>query len=1015
MTAEHVQARAGAYADSVRLMQVSARAQALPGVRSALVAMATELNLGLLARLGLAAPPGVTQHDLLVAVRADDEQSLATALALIDDALGARSAGAGGSGTGFASGPAGADAGQAPLTTRSAIRRGGRGLALISVPGHYVLAEAMDALEAGCDVMIFSDNVPVEHEIVLKDTAGRRGLLVMGPDCGTAIVGGVGLGFANAVAPGPVGLVAASGTGAQQVSCLLDFAGVGCGAVLGVGGRDLSAAVAGRSARAALATLDADPAIELIMLLSKPPDPGVAAGLRRYAATLSTPVLFALTGPGQPDLTAATEAALASIGAPVPDWPAWGAGALKAEIRPGRPGGLRGLFAGGTLCEEAMVIATQLVGATCSNVAAAAELRLDPLDPLPPIGRRPRDARPVMIDFGADELTAGRPHPMIDQRLRLDRLAAEAADPATAVILLDVLLGYGSHPDPAAELAPAIKSAIAGGSGPRVVVSLIGTAADPQNLGVTASALTEAGARVFASHAQAVRFACGLIGQEVSPARSRPRRPPGDRRPGPGRPADAMSGLPHRPPPVISAGLSLLADAVTQQSAQVTVVDWAPPRPGTAADLATVLADPRRAEANERAVARMLASRAYLVDVVQASQALGLERGQFLHAGPPVDPDRVSGPLRGALLGAAIFEGILAAPGGPVPAGAELDGIDLRRIEPCHGRGAVGPMAGVVSPSMWMFVLEDPADGRRAYCSLNEGLGQVLRYGAYSTEVIGRLSWMTRVLGPLLRAAVRRHGPVDVTSILAQMVQMGDEAHNRNRAGTLMLLRDLLPDLVESGFASSGFTAADVAEAARFIGGNDHFFLNLAMPACKLALDAARDVPGSTMVVAMARNGADFGIQVSGTGSRWFTAPALVPEGLFLPGYGPDDASPDIGDSAITETAGLGGFAMAAAPAIVRLVGGSAATALAATARMAEITLAEHPLFGVPALDFRGTPAGIDVTLVVRTGVLPQINTGMAGRVPGTGQVGAGLVTPPAEVFPAALAELARLTGPAPG
>jgi hypothetical protein len=316
---------------------------------------------------------------------------------------------------------------------------------------------------------------------------------------------------------------------------------------------------------------------------------------------------------------------------------------------------------------------------------------------------------------------------------------------------------------------------------------------------------------------------------------------------------------------------------------------------------------------------------------------------------------------------------------------------------------------------MWMFVLEDPADGRRAYCSLNEGLGQVLRYGAYSTEVIGRLSWMTRVLGPLLRAAVRRHGPVDVTSILAQMVQMGDEAHNRNRAGTLMLLRDLLPDLVESGFASSGFTAADVAEAARFIGGNDHFFLNLAMPACKLALDAARDVPGSTMVVAMARNGADFGIQVSGTGSRWFTAPALVPEGLFLPGYGPDDASPDIGDSAITETAGLGGFAMAAAPAIVRLVGGSAATALAATARMAEITLAEHPLFGVPALDFRGTPAGIDVTLVVRTGVLPQINTGMAGRVPGTGQVGAGLVTPPAEVFPAALAELARLTGPAPG
>jgi hypothetical protein len=304
---------------------------------------------------------------------------------------------------------------------------------------------------------------------------------------------------------------------------------------------------------------------------------------------------------------------------------------------------------------------------------------------------------------------------------------------------------------------------------------------------------------------------------------------------------------------------------------------------------------------------------------------------------------------------------------------------------------------------MWVFVLEDAADGRRAYCSLNEGLGKVLRYGAYSAEVIERLSWMSAVLGPLLQAAVRRHGPVDVTAILTQMVQMGDEAHNRNRAGTLMLLRDLLPAMVESGFAAS-----DIADVARFIAGNDHFFLNLAMPACKLALDAARDIPGSTMIVAMARNGTDFGIQVSGTGNQWFTAPALVPEGLFLAGYGAQDANPDIGDSAITETGGLGGFAMAAAPAIVRLVGGTAASALAATRRMYEITLAEHPLFAVPALEFRGTPVGIDVTLVARTQILPQINTGMAGKVAGTGQVGAGLVTPPAEVFPLALHALAE-------
>ncbi len=459
-----------------------------------------------------------------------------------------------------------------------------------------------------------------------------------------------------------------------------------------------------------------------------------------------------------------------------------------------------------------------------------------------------------------------------------------------------------------------------------------------------------------------------------------------------------MSELLRARPHVIAAGIDLLADAAAEQATQVTRVDWAPPMPGTEAHLAAVLADPRRARANATAVERLLAVRAHLVDVVRAGPTLGLEPGEFLHAGPPIDWERASGPLRGALAGAALFEGLTddADPTGDDRA------LGIVALEPCHHRGAVGPMAGVISPSMWLFALEDAAGGRRAYCSLNEGLGKVLRYGAYSADVIDRLRWMSDVLGPLLAAAVREHGPVDVTAILAAMVQMGDEAHNRNRAGTLMLLRDLLPSMVESGFA-----AADVARAARFIGGNDHFFLNLAMPACKLALDAARDVPGSTMVVAMARNGTDFGIQVSGTGNRWFTGPAQVPEGLFLAGYGPADANPDIGDSAITETAGLGGFAMAAAPAIARLVGGTAAAAMASTQRMYEITLAEHPLFGVPALDFRGTPAGIDVTLVARTQILPQINTGMAGKVAGTGQVGAGLVTPPAEVFSSALRELA--------
>jgi FdrA protein len=493
---QHVEVRAGSYADSVTLMQVTAQAQKLDGVQAALVAMGTELNLDLLTGLGLSAPGQAGPNDMLVAIAAENGESLASALAVIDAALSARPAE-----------QAGGQAEQPPRTTLSAIRRSGPGLALISVPGHHALAEAADALEAGSDVMIFSDNVPVEQEIWLKDQAALRDLLVLGPDCGTAILGGVGLGFSHSVPAGPIGIVAASGTGAQQVICLLDAAGVGVSAVLGVGGRDLSAAVGGRSARAALAALDADPGTELIVLLSKPPADHVAAELRHYAAELSTPVQFALIGPGQPDLTAAAEAALVALGTAVPRWQVW----PPAEAGGQHSGGaLRGLFAGGTLCDEAMVIAAERLGPVYSNIPLRPTWELDPATPA---------AGNVMIDFGDDTLTAGRPHPMIDQRLRLDRLVAEAADPDVAVILLDVVLGHGAHRDPAAELAPAITAALAGReSGDlAVVVSLIGARSDPQGLTAQARALAHAGAHVFASNAHAARFAALLAGRQSAP------------------------------------------------------------------------------------------------------------------------------------------------------------------------------------------------------------------------------------------------------------------------------------------------------------------------------------------------------------------------------------------------------------------------------------------------------------------------------------------------------------------
>jgi FdrA protein len=502
VSAEHVEARPGAYADSVTLMQVSADVRQADGVQAALIAMATELNVDLLRAMGFRPPADPEPNYLLIAVRARDDSALSSALASVDAALSARPAARHG----------GAGAAQPPRTTAAAVRASGPGLALISVPGRYAFAEAIDALDADCDVMIFSDNVPVEQEIILKDMAAQRDLIVMGPDCGTAIVGGIGLGFSHTLAAGPVGVVAASGTGAQQVLCLLDYAGAGVSAALGVGGRDLSSAVGGRSARAALAALDADAGTELIIVVSKPPDANVAARLRELAADLATPVQFALIAPGEPDLTAATETALHALGLAVPTWPHWRGSAAEGNLRgaTGRAGVLRGLFAGGTLCDEAMVIASERLGPIWSNIPLRPDWRLGPRAPVPGaavLGRTMTGH--AMIDFGDDELTAGRAHPMIDQSLRLERLAAEAADPAVTVVLLDVVLGHGAHPDPAAELGPAIVAARA--SGVAVVASLIGAASDPQGLALQAAALQAAGADVFASNAAAARFACDLI------------------------------------------------------------------------------------------------------------------------------------------------------------------------------------------------------------------------------------------------------------------------------------------------------------------------------------------------------------------------------------------------------------------------------------------------------------------------------------------------------------------------
>jgi hypothetical protein len=400
--------------------------------------------------------------------------------------------------------------------------------------------------------------------------------------------------------------------------------------------------------------------------------------------------------------------------------------------------------------------------------------------------------------------------------------------------------------------------------------------------------------------------------------------------------------------------------------------------------------------ANQTAVDRMMSARPILKSVAAAQDViLGMKDNLFLHAGPPIEWERMSGPLRGALLGAVLFEGMATSEA------EALSMVETGEVEfdSCHHHGAVGPMAGVISASMKVYVVENLEHGNTSFSNLNEGYGKVLRYGAYSDDVLKRLRWMNDVLGTALADALAQSNGLDLRALIAEALHMGDEGHNRNKAGSLIYLKLIAP-LIAKVVKDNSVES----EVLQFIGDNALSVLNPVMAACKAMTDAAHGVEYSTIVTTMARNGTDFGIRVSGLGEKqWFTAPAEIPVGLFFSGFTQEHANPDIGDSAITETAGIGGFAMATAPAIVTFVGGTPKDAMNATLEMYEITFAESKYFTMPALDFRGTPTGIDLRKVVELGMTPRINTGIAHKNAGVGQVGAGLVRPPLKIFEDAL------------
>lgn len=457
--------------------------------------------------------------------------------------------------------------------------------------------------------------------------------------------------------------------------------------------------------------------------------------------------------------------------------------------------------------------------------------------------------------------------------------------------------------------------------------------------------------------------------------------------------------LPHPVHPVV-AGPDDFSAALEAQGVPAPRVEWRPPPEGASRAISALLEDDSRYDAMKRGNAevmrRITEARAVLVDLRIARDVVPrLEDRMLLHAGPPLTWERACGPMRGALAGAVLFEGWARSL-------EEAEGMLARgaiELDPCHEHGAVGPMAGVISPSMPVLVVENETGGNRAYSNLNEGLGKVLRYGANDAGVIARLQWLAEEVAPVLGAAIRRSGGLDITAIIAQALHMGDELHNRNKAATALFARAMAPSLVEGDSRGSRALSA----LFRYLAETDVFFLNLSMAASKATLDAAHGVDGSTVVTAMARNGTDIGIRVSGAGDAWFTAPSPAVEGLYFPGYGPEDANPDLGDSAITETGGLGAFALAAAPAITGFIGGTPDLGRQVTEEMYGITLAEHPRYTIPVLDFRGTPVGIDLVKVGQSRVAPMLDTGIAHREAGIGQIGAGIVRVPIEPFDAAL------------
>lgn len=996
----------GTYHDSVVLMLLTNQISAIKGVKKVSIMMATPANKDIFRQSGLETDEllHASANDMAVVMDIEKEELVPEVLTEIEHFFEQKK-------------------NKKPNTVLQNVNSWEKALAqlpdanlaVISVPGAYAALEADRALDEGMHVFMFSDNVSPEEELRLKQKAHAKGLLVMGPDCGTGIIQGVPIAFTNYVEKGQIAIIGASGTGIQELTTVIDRLGEGVTNAIGVGGRDLSRAVGGITMLDLIDAMEQGPNTKVLLIVSKPPAKEIRERISERLQRCGKPVVAVFLGekPVCQDknfyqaytLNEAAHVAVSLLRKEAVQKSYESPEERKMlesleRFKPEEKKSIKAYYSGGTLANEAAML-----------IKDALDIDLPPEDVE---GYMLQLGGNVVIDLGDDAYTKGKPHPMIDPAKRIECMEKAMDDPTTGVILFDVMLGYGSHPDMAGALLPTIRKLRdqAQKEGRRIyfAANVCGTRKDFQGYEEAVSKLRQAGVIVCENNKTACRAALQIIGHDFTePAAGCVQQKQTQTESVHKQIPPAIQTLLSQKPKIINIGLQSFAEVAEDFGCQTVQYDWKPPASGNVQlikALQFLRGQEQVTEGNQEVIAQIVAAQPVLVDTVSAKEVIPeMADGKvLLHAGPPITYEHMPDPMKGSCIGAILFEEWADT---EAEARTMLEKGEIRFI-PCHHVHAVGPMGGITSPTMPVLVVENQTDGNRAYCTMNEGIGKVLRFGAYSQEVIERLRWMREVLGPVFGAVLRaKKTGIAINPLIAKAIAMGDEFHQRNIAASLVFMKEVVPMITAMDLREK-----DKYEVIKFLADTDQFFLNIMMATGKVIMDSARTVPDGTVVTAMCRNGYEFGIRIAGMGDQWFTGPVNTPQGLYFTGYDSDDACPDMGDSAITETVGVGGMAMIAAPAVTRFVGaGGYGDALRSSNEMEEICLDHNPNYVIPTWDFKGTCLGIDACLVVEKGITPVINTGIAHKIAGYGQIGAGTVHPPITCFEKAVLAYAEKLG----